>query len=403
MFFETLKLSIRTIARNALRSFLTVLGVVIGVGAVIVMVTLGEGTTSAVTTEVAKLGTNILILRPGQAGFGPQVFNGSLAQFTYDDVDAIDKQIQGVGIVAPTDTRGMTAIFGNVNHAMQVSGGDNRYLAARDWTVAVGRDFTDTEITAGLASCILGETVRQALFGETDPVGETIRLRDVPCRIVGVLTKKGAAAFGQDPDDVIVVPLRMLQRRVTGNPNISTVFVAVADGYATSEVQSAITDLLRERRGIDLGERDNFSVTDMAQVTSTLTTVIGALTGLLSAIAGVSLLVGGIGIMNIMLVSVTERTREIGIRRAIGAEGRQVLMQFLVEAGVLSLFGGILGVGLGLGLAALASRLLGVPFVFNPLIVVVAFAFSALIGVAFGYFPARRAARLDPIEALRHE
>jgi putative ABC transport system permease protein len=403
MFFETVKLSIRTIARNALRSFLTVLGVVIGVGAVIVMVTLGEGTTAAVTNEVAKLGTNILIVRPGQAGFGPQIFNASLAQFTYDDVEAIETQVQGVAIAAPTDSRGMTAIYGNLNHAMQVSGADNRYLAARDWTIALGRQFADSEVNGGTAVCILGETVRQALFADTDPTGETIRLRDVPCKIIGVLGKKGAAAFGQDPDDVIIVPLRMLQRRISGNPNVSTVFVAVADGYATADVQTEITDLLRERRDIDIGERDNFNVTDMAQVTSTLTTVIGALTGLLSAIAGVSLLVGGIGIMNIMLVSVTERTREIGIRRAIGAEGRQVLMQFLVEAGVLSLFGGIIGVGLGLSLAALASRFLNVPFVLNPLIVVVAFAFSALIGVAFGYFPARRAARLDPIDALRHE
>jgi ABC-type antimicrobial peptide transport system permease subunit len=403
MFFETVKLSIRTIARNALRSFLTVLGVVIGVGAVIVMVTLGEGTTAAVTSEVAKLGTNILIVRPGQAGFGPASFTASLAQFTPDDVEAIETQIQGIGTVAPTDARGMTAIYGNLNHAMQVTGTDNRYLVARDWIIGSGRAFTDAEVNGGTAACIVGETVRLALFGDTDPIGETIRLRDVPCKIIAVLAKKGAAAFGQDPDDVILVPLRMLQRRISGNPGISTVFIAVANGYSTSDVQGEITNLLRERRAIDIGERDNFNVTDMAQVTSTLTTVIGALTGLLSAIAGVSLLVGGIGIMNIMLVSVTERTREIGIRRAIGAEGRQVLMQFLVEAGVLSLFGGVIGVGLGLGLAALAARFLNVPFVVNPLMVVVAFAFSALIGVAFGYFPARRAARLDPIEALRHE
>jgi len=403
MFFETVKLSIRTIARNALRSFLTVLGVVIGVGAVVVMVTLGEGTTTAVTTEVAKLGTNILIVSPGQAGPGIQIFTAATAQFTADDVEAIENQVQGVAVAAPTSGRGLTAIYGNLNHAMQVTGTDNRYLAARGWSVANGREFNDADIAGGGPVCLLGETVRQALFQDTDPVGETVRLRDVPCKIIGVLAKKGAAAFGQDPDDVILVPLKMLQRRITGSPNISTVFVAVADGYSTSEVQASVQNLLRERRGIGIGERDNFSVTDMAAVTSTLTTVIGALTGLLSAIAAISLLVGGIGIMNIMLVSVTERTREIGIRLAIGADARQVLMQFLVEAGVLSLFGGVLGVGLGLSLAALAAHFLNVPFVVNPVMVVVAFAFSALIGVTFGYFPARRAARLDPIEALRHE
>jgi ABC-type antimicrobial peptide transport system permease subunit len=315
----------------------------------------------------------------------------------------MENQVEGIAGAAPTASRGLTAIYGNLNHAMQVTGTDNRYLATRDWTIDIGREFTDAEISGGSAVCLLGETVRQALFQDTDPAGETVRLRDVPCRVIGVLAKKGAAAFGPDPDDVILAPLKMVQRRITGNSGIATVFVAVADGYATADVQAGIQNLLRERRGISIGERDNFSVTDMAAVTSTLTTVIGALTALLSAIAAISLLVGGIGIMNIMLVSVTERTREIGIRLAIGAESRQVLMQFLVEAAVLSLFGGIVGVALGLALAALAGHFLNVPFVPNPLIAVAAFAFSALIGVAFGYFPARRAARLDPIDALRHE
>jgi putative ABC transport system permease protein len=403
MLAETLRLSIRTIMRNALRSILTVLGVVIGVGAVIVMVTLGEGTTARVTSDVAKLGSNILMVRAGQAGFGPASASAEVKAFAVKDVDAIENQVQGVLTAAPTASRGLTAIYGNLNHAMSVTGTDNRYLTARQWTVAEGRDFSDSELAAGAAVCIVGETVREALFGDADAVGAVIRLRQIACRVVGVLDKKGAAAFGQDPDDVILVPLRMLQRRIAGNQDVTTIFVAVSDGYDTATVQGGIESLLRERRGIGIGENDNFNVMDMAQITSMLTSVSGVLTGLLSAVAGVSLLVGGIGIMNIMLVSVTERTREIGIRLAIGAQARQVLLQFLVEAVVLSLFGGIIGVGLGLSLAAVAGIWLNVPFVLNPTIVVIAFAFSALVGVAFGYFPARRAARLDPIEALRHE
>ena len=379
------------------------LGVVIGVGAVIAMVTLGEGTTAQVTSEVAKLGSNILMVRPGQAGFGPASASASLKAFTSKDVDAIQNQVQGIVTAAPTASRNLTAIVGNLNHAMSVTGTDNRYLTAREWAVADGRDFTDGEIASGAASCILGETVREALFGAGDPIGASIRIRQISCQVVGVLEKKGASGFGNDPDDVILVPLKMFQRRIAGDQDVTAIFVAVADGYDTQTVIDDITALLRERRGIGPTDRDNFSVLDMAQIASALSSVSGVLTGLLSAVAGVSLLVGGIGIMNIMLVSVTERTREIGIRLAIGAQAHQVLMQFLVEAVVLSIFGGIIGVAVGFGLAAIAGHFLNVPFVLNPTIVVIAFFFSALVGVAFGYFPARRAARLDPIEALRHE
>jgi len=403
MLAETLKLSIKTIMRNALRSFLTVLGVVIGVGAVIAMVTLGEGTTAQVTSDVAKLGSNLLMVRAGQAGFGPASASASVKPFTVKDVDAIENQVQGVRTAVPTASRNMTSIYGSVNHAQSVTGTDNRYFTAREWPVVDGREFTASELAAGASVCILGETTREELFGAADPVDSTIRLKQIACRVIGVLEKKGASGFGNDPDDVILVPLKMFQRRIAGNQDVTTILVAVNDGYDTSAVQSDIEALLRERRGIGVSERDNFTVMDMAQISSMLSSVSGVLTGLLSAVAGVSLLVGGIGIMNIMLVSVTERTREIGIRLAIGAQARQVLMQFLVEAVVLSLFGGIIGVGVGLGLAAIAGHWLNVPFVVNPAIVVLAFLFSALVGVAFGYFPARRAARLDPIEALRHE
>jgi putative ABC transport system permease protein len=403
MLAETFRLSIRTIARNALRSMLTVLGIVIGVAAVIVMVTLGQGTTASVTASVATLGSNLLMVRPGQAGPGPASPSADVRNFTIKDVDAIERQVQGIVVAAPIASRQMTAIAGNLNHATSVTGTDNRYLTARDWPVAEGRAFSDGELAAGSAVCLLGSTTKSALFGDGDAVGADIRLKQVSCRVIGVLTAKGASSFGQDQDDTVLMPIRTLQRRIAGNQDVSMIYVSVDNGYQTADVQADIEALLRERRRITAGDKDNFSVMDMAQIANMLTSISGVLTGLLSAVAGVSLLVGGIGIMNIMLVSVTERTREIGIRLAIGAQAYQVLMQFLVEAVVLSLFGGVIGIALGLGLAALGGRLLSVPFIFSPTIVAIAFLFSALVGVAFGYFPARRAARLDPIEALRHE
>jgi putative ABC transport system permease protein len=403
MFGETIRLSFRAILRNALRSILTVLGIVIGVGAVIVMVTVGQGSTAQVTDDVATLGSNLLMVQPGQARRGPAVAGAPADNFTIKDVDAIESQIPGVLAAAPTNARAMTAIAGNANHATTVTGSDNRYFIARDWAIAGGRDFTESELRLGTAVCILGETVREELFGSSDPVGEIIRLKQMSCRVIGLLAKKGASAFGNDQDDAIIMPLRAFQRRIAGNRDVAMMFVAVRDGYETAKVQSDVESLMRERRRIALGETDNFNVLDMKEIASILTSITTVLTGLLAAVAGVSLLVGGIGIMNIMLVSVTERTREIGIRLAVGAEARQVLMQFLVEAVVLSLFGGVLGILVGFGLGAVAANLLEVPFAVDPTIVAIAFLFSAAVGVVFGYFPARRAAHMNPIEALRHE
>ncbi len=403
MLAETLKLSLRTILRNALRSFLTVLGIVIGVAAVIVMVALGQGTTAQVTSSVAKLGSNLLMVRAARGGPGPDVAGATPKSFSMRDVEAISSQVQGVRVVAPAASTQMTAVYGNLNHAMGVTGTDDRFFDARDWPVVEGREFTDAELQAGTASCILGNTTKTELFGQGDPLGAAVRLKQVSCKVIGVLETKGASGFGTDQDDIVVMPLKTVQRRVIGNTDVPLIYVAVADGYTTADVTDGIEVLLRERRHIALGERDDFSVFDMAQIASVLTGITGVLTGLLAAVAGVSLLVGGIGIMNIMLVSVTERTREIGIRLAIGAEAGQVLMQFLVEAVVLSLFGGLVGILVGFGLSAVAAHFLSVPLVVDPKIVAIAFLFSAAVGVVFGYFPARRAARLDPIEALRHE
>ncbi len=400
MLSEAFKLAIRTIRRNALRSFLTVLGVVIGVGAVIGMVTTGQGTTAQVTADMAKLGTNLLMVRTGR-GFGPPT--AASKNFSLDDVNAMEVQIPGVRIAVPSGSRNMTAIYGNENYNTSVTGTDNRFFDARQWSLAQGRLFQPGELSAGSSVCVIGETVRKALFGKSKPIGETIRLEKLSCSVVGLLAAKGASTAGPDQDDVIVIPLRTFQRRVSGNRDVSSMIIVAKDGVSTTKVQRDVQRLLRERRRIKPGEDDDFDVMDTKQMASTMTSVTNTLTGLLSAVAAVSLLVGGIGIMNIMLVSVTERTREIGIRLAIGAQARQVLLQFLVEAVVLSLFGGLAGIAAGLAFAAFATSMLGVPYIVDVPTVVVAFAFSALVGIVFGYFPAQRASRLNPIEALRHE
>ncbi|WP_343082416.1 ABC transporter permease [Ostreiculturibacter nitratireducens] len=403
MLWETIRLAVQAIFRNALRSFLTILGVVIGVGAVIAMVTVGQGSAEQVTSDVAKLGRNLLVVRPGQGPHGPGGTSGAAASFDVRDVDAIQDQIASVRVAAPANTRMMTAIAGNENRSTTVIGTDTRYLEARDMPVVLGRPFFESELRVGASVCVLGETVRRELFGAGDPAGQTMRLKTISCKVIGVMEEQGVSSFGTDQDDFVLIPLKTFQRRVAGNNDVPLIYVAVKDGYSTDKAKGEIERLMRERRRIGLDEEDDFNVFDMKQIASVLTGITNVLTGLLSAVAAVSLLVGGIGIMNIMLVSVTERTREIGIRLAVGAEERQVLMQFLVEAIVLSLLGGALGILLGLGLGAVGANLLNVPFSPDPFIILLAFGFSALIGIVFGYFPARRAARLDPIEALRHE
>ncbi|TZG36797.1 ABC transporter permease [Agrobacterium sp. B1(2019)] len=402
MFFETSRLALRAISRNLLRSFLTVLGVVIGVAAVIAMVTIGNGTTEQVKSELSRLGTNMLFVRPGQ--FGPGRASTEAKRFDDRDVEAIRNQISGIRAVAPQNrSSAATVIFGGKNHQTSVIGTTNDYLIAQDWTIALGRDFQPAEDRGGQIGCIIGETVRQELFGAENPVGQTIRVSNISCPVIGVLGRKGQSGLGDDQDDTIIMPLKIHQRRIGGTTTISSIMVSAQDGVSTAKVQSDLQNLLRERRRIGIGREDDFTVNDMTQIASAMTGTTTLLTGLLGAVAAVSLLVGGIGIMNIMLVSVTERTREIGIRLAIGALEKQVLTQFLVEAVMLSAFGGIVGILTGLGLAYGVVSFLNVPFVTSPSIIFLAFAFSAAIGVIFGYFPARRAASLSPIEALRHE
>lgn len=401
MFLETIRLAIQAISRNKLRSFLTVLGIVIGVGAVIAMVTIGNGTTAKVKDELSKLGSNLLSVNPGQ--FGRRRTSAEAKAFNTRDVDAMKAQLTSVKAVAPLAQQSVTLVYGSESRNTAVTGTNNDYFITQDWPLKSGRQFLESEQRGGRAVCIIGETVQTNLFGPVDPVGRRLRVENVSCEVIGVLQAKGQSNFGSDRDDTVVMPLRTFQRRIAGNTDIARIFVSAKDDVATEKVQADIEWLLRERRSITRGKEDDFSVLDMKQIAETMAGTTALLTGLLGSVAAVSLLVGGIGIMNIMLVSVTERTREIGIRLAIGALERQVLMQFLIEAVVLSLFGGLSGVLLGLTLAKIATVVLGVPFIFDASIVVVAFAFSALVGIVFGYFPARRAARLDPIEALRHE
>lgn len=401
MFYETLKLAVQAIRRNALRSFLTLLGIVIGVSAVIAMVTIGTGTTEKVKEEMAKLGSNMLFVRPGQ--WGPGRSSATAKPFDARDIVELRAQLRGVKAVAPLAQQSVSVVYGSESRTVGTIGTDASYIVTQDWNLAQGRNFLDTETRSGRAACIIGETVHEKLFGSTDAIGKRIRVSNVSCEVIGVLAEKGESGFGTDRDDVVLMPLRTYHRRIAGDTDINRINVSAHDGVDTAKVQADIERLLRERRGITAREEDDFRVADMKQIADTQTATTGVLTMLLGAVAGVSLLVGGIGIMNIMLVSVTERTREIGIRLAVGAQESQVLMQFLVEAVVLSLFGGTVGVVLGLALAALVSIGMSIPLVLDPRIVVIAFAFSALIGIVFGYFPARRAAQLNPIDALRHE
>jgi putative ABC transport system permease protein len=401
MLWNILILSLRAIRRNAMRSFLTTLGIVIGVGAVIVMVTIGGGATQQVKEQIASMGSNALMVTPGKR-LGPGQSSNTVP-FKMADVEAIARDVSSIAAVAPVSSSSVKAIYGNQNWTTQASGSDNSYFRVTNRKVGTGRQFTDSELSGGAASCIIGETVRKKLFGGQEAMGERIRLQKLSCTIIGILEEKGQSTMGTDQDDIVVVPLRTYQRRISGTQDVSMIQISAADGADTEKVQKDISRLMRERRHLSPSDDDNFNVMDMKEIATMLTGTTQMLTALLSSVAAVSLLVGGIGIMNIMLVSVTERTREIGVRLAIGALEREVLMQFLVEAVVLSSIGGLLGVVLALIGSVWLAAILHVPFVFNTGIVVVAFLFSAAVGVIFGYFPALKAARLDPIEALRHE
>ena len=401
MLLNTLLLALRSIRRNLMRSFLTILGIVIGVSAVITMVTLGNGATLAVQNQISSLGTNLLQVRPGQR-MGPGGGGGAVA-FKEDDAAAILSQIGGIAAVAPEARSSATVIANGRNWTSSVIGSTNAWLITGNWKLGQGREFTDDELRAGAAVCLIGETVRRELFGTTDAVGAQLRVKQVSCTVIGLLASKGQGAFGNDQDDMVLVPIKTLQRRITGNTRVNTLLVSMMDGSDSTRVKASLTQLLRERRKLAESDEDNFNVLDTKQLADTMSGTTQVMTMLLGAVAAVSLLVGGIGIMNIMLVSVTERTREIGLRLAIGALEREVLLQFLIEAVVLAALGGLIGIVLATGASIVLAGVMNVPYLFNPGVNLLSFLFSAGIGVLFGYFPARRAARMDPIDALRHE
>ena len=400
MMMDTIALALRELRRNLMRALLTTLGIVIGVSSVIAMVTMGNGATANITSEIESMGRNLLILTPNAPGGGGQA---QPRRFTDADVAAIRRDIPGLRAVSPETGASATVVAANRNHSTQVTGGDENYFLVQDTVLSMGRPFNEAEVRSGRAVCILGETVRRELFGTGDPIGQQVRVKNVPCQVIGLLEAKGSSTFGQDQDNLLLMPLRAVQRRLNGNSDITTIWMSGAGGTNMATAIADVERLMRERRRIAEGERDDFTVNDMAQITQTVGQVTGVMTLFVAAVASISLLVGGIGIMNIMLVSVTERTREIGIRLAIGAREKDVLTQFLVEAMVMSILGGTIGILLGLGLAFAGTQALSFPFIPSPVAIIGAFVFSAAIGIGFGFFPARKAARLDPIEALRHE
>jgi putative ABC transport system permease protein len=398
---NTVKVSLRALRRNAMRSILTALGIIIGVGAVIAMVSIGNGAKAQVEAQVASLGENVVTVFPGSFTSGGMRGGwGSMSTLTIEDADGIGREVTNVLGVSP-EVRDRAQVLANgLNWNTQIMGESPEYTTIRSWQMGSGAMFTDQDVRSVGKVAVLGKTVVDQLFPDGDPLGKTVRIRNIPFKVVGVLAAKGFNLFGQDQDDTVVIPYTSHLKRVSHHTNINSILVQAASAEAIDKVQQDITDLLMQRRK---GREQDFTVRNQVELAQAATATSETMTVLLSAIAGVSLIVGGIGIMNIMLVSVTERTREIGIRLAVGAHGRDVLLQFLIEAVILSSLGGVLGILIGVGFSELVSVRTGWPILVSTASVVVAVAFSAAVGMFFGFYPARKAAQLDPIEALRYE
>ena len=403
--FAILRIAFRALARNKLRSSLTMLGIIIGVGAVIAMVGVGEGAQQQVQQQIAAMGSNLLFVGSGTVNRGGMRMGwGATKTLVYDDMTAIMRECPAVKGAAPGSTSGAQVVFGNDNWGTTVNGTEPQYFDIRSWPFAEGTSFTQSDVDMALNLAVIGETVRKNLFGPTDPVGETIRINNLPFKVVGVLTPKGtSAAMGQDQDDVIIVPITTLQKKITGQNWLRWIMVSANSKDSSYAAQKQIESLLRDRHRIRQGQDDDFFVRNLADMADLADQAGSIMTMLLLSIASVSLLVGGIGIMNIMLVSVTERTREIGIRMAIGATEVDVQRQFLIEAVVLSLIGGTIGILFGAVASYLITQTLGWAILISPMAIVAAVVFSTAVGIFFGFYPARKAARLDPIEALRYE
>ncbi|MBM2840362.1 MAG: export transporter permease protein [Bacteroidetes bacterium] len=403
-FWETIRIAIDSLLRQKTRAILTMLGIIIGVGAVIAMVSVGQGAQSAVESQIASLGTNVLMVIPGSTyQGGVSAGAGAAVTLKEDDVEAIRERCPTVDAVSPATRTGRQVVAGSLNWSTSIQGGYVEYFKIRDWRLQSGAYFTDQDVRGATKVCVIGQTVVDNLFPGQDPVGQMIRIAKLPFKVVGTLQPKGQNAMGQDQDDLIIAPFPTVQRKIQGVDFVGIILVSAVSKQQIPEAQAQITELLRLRHRLQMWEDNDFTIRNQSDIASAATATSSIMTMLLGSIASVSLIVGGIGIMNIMLVSVTERTREIGIRMAIGARKSDILHQFLIEAIVLSVLGGLIGVALGLLSSNLISKFAGWPVFVSASSVALAFLFSGLVGVFFGFYPARKAASLSPIEALRYE
>jgi len=403
------RIAVRALRVNKLRSALTMLGIVIGVGAVITMVAVGAGAQQRVAEQIASLGSNLIVILSGSGTTtGVRLGSGSQLTITEDDAWAIQREIPLVEAAAPSMRGGSQVVYGNLNWATVIQGVTPEYFTARDWDVVAGKPFTQEDVDGATKVALVGQTVATNLFGDTEPLGQVIRIKKVPFTVIGVLESKGQNTWGQDQDDVILIPLSTGKKKVIGVSqanarSVGAISVRVREAAAMKEAEQQMRDLLRQRHRLQPYQDDDFWLRNLSEVLQSQEESSRVLTMLLAAIASVSLLVGGIGIMNIMLVSVTERTREIGLRMAVGARGRDILTQFLVEAVTLSLIGGVIGIGLGLAGSYAIAYFAEWRTLLNSQAIVVAFGFAAAVGIFFGFYPARKAAALNPIDALRSE
>ncbi len=405
--WQSVRIALRALRVNTLRSLLTMLGIIIGIAAVIAMIAIGAGARKVISEQIASIGSHILLILPGTTTSGGlRAGSGSAPSLTYADLKAIRAECPSVAVAAPTLRGTAPVVYGNLNWSTVVQGTTPEYLDVREWGLAAGRNLTQADVDGATRSALIGQTVAEQLFGHDDPLGQTIRIRKVPFTVVGLLERKGQSPQGNDQDDVILIPVRTAQRRLFGGPfpdNVGAILVKASSGPALTAAQEEVTALLDQRHRIGPGKDRDYSIRNLAEILAVSEQSSKVMSLLLGSVASISLVVGGIGIMNIMLVSVTERTREIGIRLAVGARRRDILFQFLTEALLLTLLGGLIGILLGIAGAVAVAKLLDWPTLIAPEAILIAVGFSAAVGIFFGFYPARKAAGLDPIEALRYE